>query len=289
MIPTIYLVGDSTMQSYSDDKAPQKGWGQMFYKFFKNADSCKIYNRDASLGSHIMTYEMENIAIENHSFAARSSRSFIEQGRLDNIMKVAKPGDYMIVQFAHNDAYEAREERFVPVDKFGDWLGKYVDACKARGMQCIFVTPVTMRVFDKEGKCMIAFKEYRDAMLEAAKRFDVPCIDLSLESTKLIEKLGPERARDIYLWLWPGEYPDSPYKDGAGDNAHFQEHGAYEMAAIVAGELKKLDDKRVEAIANALGDDFSVPSFSRKLPKGFEWEKDTDMTENAKKEILKRD
>lgn len=280
---TIFLAGDSTVQSYTADKLPQMGWGQLLYTFFKDASDCKIYNRDEKLGSHVCTYEMKNIAIENHAFAARSSRSFIEQGRLDNIMAVAEAGDIMLVQFAHNDAYEAREERFVPADKFGEWLNKYNLACRDRGMKCIFVTPVTMRVFDAEGHCEIAFKPYRDAMLEAAAKYDVPCIDLSLESTKLVEQVGPEAARDLFLWVWPGEYPDTAFAGGNKDNAHFQKYGAQNMAAIVAKGLKNIPE-----LADLLVDDMTVPKWTRTLPEGFAWEEDANMQEAAKQEILKR-
>lgn len=286
---TIFLAGDSTVQSYTEDKRPQMGWGQLLYKFFNNAENCKIYNRDISLGSHVVTYEMDDLIIENHSLAARSSRSFIEQGRLDNILKVAEPGDYMMVQFAHNDAYEAREERYVPVDKFGEWLKKYYDACRLKGMTCVFVTPVSMRVFDKDGHCEIAFKPYRDAMLETAKALNAPCIDLSLLSTEYIEKIGPEAARDIFLWVVPGEYPDTAFKDGNKDNAHFQEAGALKMASIVASELKKLNStKALCELAKMLKDSFSVELIRRKLPEGFEWETEQDMQAAAKQEILNR-
>lgn len=287
---TLYLAGDSTMQSYNEKQKPQTGWGQVFYKFFEDSDNCKIYVRDDAPGSHVVTYEMKDFAIENHAFAARSSRSFIEQGRLDEIMKVAKKGDFLIVQFAHNDAFEAREERFVPVDKFGEWLEKYVKACNERGMQCIFVTPVTMRVFDENGKCQIAFKEYRDEMIKAAKRLNVPCIDLSLMSTEYISSIGADAARDVYLWLAPGEYADSAYKDGANDNAHFQEYGATVMASLVAKGMKELSgDERIDFVADKVKTDLSVTKPLRKLPDGFEWPKEDNMQDTAKTEILKRD
>ncbi len=287
---TLYLVGDSTMQSYPSSKRPQAGWGQMLWEFMKHADSCKSYIRDDAPGSHVVTYEMPDITIENHAFAARSSRSFIEQGRLENIMKVAKPGDFMLVSFAHNDAYKEREERFVPPYAFGSWLKRYYDACKDRGMTCILATPVTMRVFDDAGKWLPAFKEYRDAMLKFVKIYEVPCVDLSRESTALITKLGPEAARDIFLWVYPGEYPDTDFKDGAGDNAHFQEYGARRMAAIVAKSIKGLTGfPELEPLKSCIGDSFTVTKPERTLPAGFSWEQDTDAAGNAAKEILKRE
>ena len=285
---TLFLAGDSTVQSYKPDQYPQTGWGQVFYKFFKGADGVRKYVRPDAPGMHCVDYEMGDFNIENHAFAARSSRSFIEQGRLDEIMKVAKPGDFLAVQFAHNDAYEAREERYVPVEKFGEWLKKYSDACKERGMQCFFVTPVTMRVFDENGECQIAFKEYRDAMIKAAKDLDVPCVDLSLLSTNYVNQIGAEAARDLYLWVAPGEYPESALKDGVTDNAHFQEYGATVMASLVARGIKELNDERLVYISDRISEDLSVNKPKRKLPEGFAWAEEGSMQEAAKQEILNR-
>ncbi len=285
---TLFLVGDSTVQSYKKDQYPQTGWGQVLYKFFKESENVNKYVRPDAPGMHCVDYELGDFKIENHAFAARSSRSFIEQGRLDEIMKVAKAGDFLAVQFAHNDAFEAREERFVPVDKFGEWLKKYVDACRERDMQCFFVTPVTMRVFDENGNCCVAFKEYRDAMVKAAEELNVPCVDLSSMSTDYVNQIGADAARDLFLWVAPGEYPESALKDGANDNAHFQEYGATVMASLVARGIKELKDERLVYISDRLKADFTVEKPKRNLPAGFEWAKEESMQEAAKQEILNR-
>lgn len=287
--PTLYLAGDSTVQSYAPAKEPQAGWGQMLWTFFKEKDRCRSYVRPDAPGSHCVTYEMPSFSIENHAFAARSSRSFIEQGRLEEIMKVARPGDFLALQFAHNDAYKEREERYVPVEKFGEWLKKYKDACDERGMTCIFVTPVTMRVFDGD-RCRIAFSEYRDEMLKSADILGVPCVDLSLKSTELITKIGFTKARDVYLWLYPGEYPESDFKDGATDNAHFQRYGASLMASLVAEGLKEIKGfDELSPLKAAIADDLTVPGFNRTYPEGFKWQEDEDMLANAGREIVKRE
>lgn len=287
---TLFLAGDSTVQSYPGAKRPQAGWGQELWRFFKDAGICRSYVRPDAPGSHCVTYEMPDIAIENHAFAARSSRSFIEQGRLENIMKVAEPGDFLTIQFAHNDAYKEREERYVPVSSYGEWIKRYYDACRDRDITCIFVTPVTMRVFGEDGKCQVAFKEYRDEMLRYAKILEVPCVDLSMESTRLITSMGPSESRNVFLWVYPGEYPDTDFKDGAGDNAHFQEYGAKLMASIVARGIKGLSGfESLKPLQEAIGDSFTVPSPGRVLPEGFKWQDETDAAANAEKEILKRE
>lgn len=288
-MPTIYLAADSTVQSYPQEQYPQTGWGQVFYKFFKEKSDCKPFVREDAPGQHVVTYRMPTVSIENHAFAARSSRSFIEQGRLEDIMKVAKAGDVLMVQFAHNDAYKAKEERYVPVEDFGTWLMKYKKACDEKGMLCIFVTPVSMRVFDADGKCGIAFSEYRDKMIETAKENGVFCVDLSLLSTRLFEKTGPADTRDIFLWVFPGEYPDSNFMDGANDNAHFQEYGATLMAGLVAKAIKEDTlHSEFDFLKEAITDDFSVDKPVRNYPEGFAWEEEGDMLKAAGKEILNR-
>ncbi|MCR5278108.1 MAG: rhamnogalacturonan acetylesterase [Lachnospiraceae bacterium] len=285
---TLFLAGDSTVQSYPESVRPQTGWGQVLWEFFKDKDKCNAYVRPDAPGEHCVTYEMPEFKIENHAIAARSSRSFIEQGRLDEIMKVAKPGDYLTIQFAHNDAYKEREERYVPVSAYGEWIKRYYNACRDRGMTCIFITPVTMRVFDGD-KCLIAFKEYRDEMLRFSKILEVPCVDLSKESTDLISHMGSEAARDAFLWLYPGEYPDSDFKDGASDNAHFQEYGARLMASIVAKGIKGLTGfEELKPLQEAIGNDFRVERPKRTLPDGFTWT-EGNAAENAESEIIKRE
>lgn len=249
---TLFIAGDSTVQSYTKNQYPQAGWGQMLYRFFKDCDNAKVYVRPDACGEHCVDYELKDFRIENHAIAARSSKSFIEQGRLDEIMKVAKPGDFLALQFGHNDANKEKEERFVPIDKFENWLEKYVDACNAKNIQCFFVTPVTMREFDSDGKCIIAFKEYRDAMIKAAEKFSIPYIDLSILSTNYISEIGPEKSKELYLWVKPGECPDGNFKEGSTDNAHFREHGAYVMASLIAEEIKRIKDPRLQYISSRL-------------------------------------
>ncbi|MBP5151342.1 MAG: hypothetical protein ILP13_00355 [Lachnospiraceae bacterium] len=288
---TIFLAGDSTVQSYSASKYPQAGWGQEFWKFFEGAGECHESVRPDAPGSHCVCYELPKLNIENHAFAARSSRSFIEQGRLEEIMKVAEPGDYLFVQFAHNDAYKAREERYVAPEDFHIWLQKYKDACDERGMTCVYVTPVTMRVFDKEGNCQIAFREYADEMVKFASSVKAPLVDLSALSTALMTEVGPKAARDYYLWIAPGEYPDTDLKDGANDNAHFQENGAVRIAELVAEGLKELSGfDSLGFLQELLRSDYKIPEFARHLPKDFAgWGEEEDMLLDAGKEIIKRE
>ena len=281
-MPTLFLASDSTCQTYTFDEYPQMGWGQLLFKFFKEKDEVKIFGNREGMLSNVVTYEMPSFSIENHAIMARSSRSFINEGRLDNLLARAKEGDVLAIQFAHNDAYKEREERYVPVSQYGDYLKKYKDACDEKRMRIIFVTPVSMRVFDENGRCQIAFNEYREAMLEAAKKLNVPCIDLSLESTRLFNEIGSDGLRDVFLWLYKGEYPYGNFKDGSKDNAHFQSYGAELVASLVAKLIIKIEGfEEYNDLKKAITDDFSVKKPERRFPEGFTWEDDyVDVSKN---------
>lgn len=108
--PTLYLAGDSTMQTYNPYWEPQAGWGQMFPSFFD-----------------------ESVEIKNHSIGGRSSKSFIFQGRLDEILRMIRPGDYLFVQFGHNDATISVPERYASPADYKIYLKTYIDGVRQRG------------------------------------------------------------------------------------------------------------------------------------------------------------
>lgn len=109
-------------------------------------------------------YHLPDLTIDNCAMAGRSSRSFREEGRLADIEASLRPGDYLVVQFGHNDAYREKAERYVAPEAFGASLQPYLDAARRHGATCIFVSPVAMRIFDENGVCHPSFPEYREAM-----------------------------------------------------------------------------------------------------------------------------
>jgi hypothetical protein len=249
--PWVFLVSDSTVQSYEPYYYPQTGWGQVFYNFFKGAKSCTVgeaYNCDYSLAKH---YELPGIVIENRSIGARSARSFYDEGKLDQVLEVLCPGDFMFVQFAHNDATAIRPNRYIAPEEFQFFLQRYVDGCKIRGAQLVLVTPVTMRVLDEDGHNIICFAQYRDEMIKLANTQDIPLLDLSGRSTDYLNKIGPDRSRELYLWLDEGEYPDGAYAAGVSDKCHLQEYGAKVYANMVAEMISEYSkDDRLNVLQN---------------------------------------
>lgn len=239
--PRIYLVSDSTVQSYEKRFYPQTGWGQVLYQFFKGADEYKEYPAEHSSYSLARTYELPELVIENRSIGGRSAKSFYEEGKLDQVLEVICPGDYMFVQFAHNDATAIRPNRYIPPEKFPFFIQRYIDACSRRGAQCVLVTPVAMRTCGDGETFSISFSAYRDKMIEMAQQQKLPLLDLGARSTAYLNKIGAEESKNIYLWLEEGEYPDGAYAAGVSDKAHLQEYGAKVYANMVAQMIQEYE------------------------------------------------
>lgn len=247
--PHVFLISDSTVQSFEKRFYPQAGWGQVFYQFFRGADRYKVYRAERCDYSLAKTYELPELAIENRSIGGRSARSFFDEGKLDQALEVICPGDFMFVQFAHNDNTAIRPNRYIAPDEFPRFLQRYIDACARRGVQCVFVTPVTMRIMDENGRFKIAFNNYRKKMMELAGEQDIPLLDLAERSTAYLNEIGEEESKNIYLWLEEGEYPDGAYGAGVCDKAHLQEYGAKVYANIVAGLIAEYkEDNRLDVL-----------------------------------------
>jgi lysophospholipase L1-like esterase len=188
----------------------------------------------------ISRYFSRNITVANHAIGGRSSRSFIEQGRLAAIHQVIRPGDYLFVQFGHNDATASRPDRYTPPADYKEYLRRdYIRATRARGATPIVVTPVSRRDYNPStGKFKVSFPAYVDAAKAVAAEEKVPLVDLSALSRAYLDSIGVEASKGIFLWLNPGQYPNFP--NGVQDNTHFQEKGAIQMARLVSEEVAKL-------------------------------------------------
>ena len=209
--PTVYIAGDSTAQTYDSSYAPQTGWGQVLDRYFP-----------------------DTVTVANHAIGGRSSRNFVEQGRLQAILDQIQPGDYLLVQFGHNDASITIPDRYTSPADFKEYLrNDYIGGARARGATPVIITPVSRRDYDPDtGKFNVTFPEYVQAAIEVAREENAPLIDLSASSRAYLDSIGPEAATDVFLWTDPGEYPNRP--DGTQDNTHFQTYGAIQMARLVA-------------------------------------------------------
>jgi len=213
----IYLIGDSTVCTQPDSQAPVTGWGTPFAVFFN-----------------------PTVKVENHAKGGRSTRTFLSEDRWNPIFTKINPGDYVIMQFGHND--EAKEEiykdRYTSPEDYRKNLTRFIVETRQKGGNPILVTPVSRRRFDKEGKVMETHIEYSAVVMSLAKEFNVPVVDLDSKSRALYQSYGPDHSTLLFNVSQPGTNPQFP--DGINDNTHFSEYGARLIAEIVLAEIRSM-------------------------------------------------
>lgn len=211
---TIFLAGDSTMAPKLPEKRPETGWGEMLGQHFKDG----------------------KVRIENRAMNGRSSRSFIAEGRWQKIVDELKKGDYVFIQFGHNDAAKDRVDRYTPPDDYRKNLIRFVEEVKLKGATPVLFTPVMRRRFDKDGKFYDSHGEYPDLVRTIARENKIAFIDMHRLSESVIVKYGEENSRKLFLQLKAGE--NANYPNGVEDNTHFSPLGAEEMAKAVVADVK---------------------------------------------------
>lgn len=211
--PTVYIAGDSTVQTYRASMAPQQGWGGRISDFFTTS-----------------------VTFANHAIAGRSSKSFVVDGRLDTILGLIKPGDYLFVQFGTNDASSIPERHTDPQTTYKQFLSMYIDGARAHGATPVLVTVTPRRSFDSAGNFKSDFPTYVAAMKELAVAKNVTLIDLTSRGIAYLNSIGAEASKNVFLFLPAGQFPAFP--SGAMDSTHFQEFGASQMARLVSEGVK---------------------------------------------------
>ncbi len=205
----VYLIGDSTVSTYKPKSAPKMGWGQKLNVFFD-----------------------DRVIVHNASVPGRSSKSFYEEGRFDIVNKNLRQGDYLFIQFGHNDAKKWDPKRYTdPFTSYKMYLKKYIDVAKEKGAVPILVTPVERRNFAKDGTILDSHGDYPLAMKQLAREEKVDLIDLTAKSKQLFNEIGPKNTKKLFLWLEPHENDNFP--EGKKDNTHLQEQGAINIASLV--------------------------------------------------------
>ncbi len=217
MAAKIFWAGDSTVKQNYYMSFPQTGIGQAYGLFLK-----------------------KKIKIENFAENGRSTKSFINEGRLDAIDAKIGEGDFLYIQFGHNDE-KPDEARYT--DSFGEYqdnLRKFVDVARKHGAYPLFITSLYRRLFNEDKKTLVegTHQDYPDAMIALAKELDVPVIDLCALSKAKIEEAGYEVTKKWFLHVPAGIYPNFP--NGKEDNSHLQYEGAYVFSHIIADEVAKI-------------------------------------------------
>ena len=214
---TVYVIGDSTVQTYAEKAYPQTGWGQVLGSFFDES----------------------RVKVMNHALGGRSSKTFIQEGRLETVKNSLQKGDFVLVQFGHNDRYFGKKEREVPFDSLAYWLQQYVDAAKSKGAVPVLVTPMNMNM-GANGRNV--FTEYNvvGKMLELAKKNQIPYVNLNEKSYNAYSKSWNPNyvSRYQFKMFLAGEYPNYPAGVTNDGTTHFQESGSIAHCQWIAEELE---------------------------------------------------
>lgn len=204
----VFIAGDSTAATKMEDKRPETGWGEKISNFFT-----------------------DEVEFFNHAVNGRSTKSFMDEGRLQNIEKEIGSGDFLFIEFGHNDEKPQEDRHTDPFTTYKANLLKYIDVARKAGATPVLLTPTQRRSFGEDGKLQNTHGDYPKAMMELAKEFNVKLIDITAKTTVLYEKLGDEASKKLFLWVSKGESPN--YPEGVSDNTHFCDNGATEIARLV--------------------------------------------------------
>ena len=212
---TLFLIGDSTMSDKPVIPAyPERGWGQMLPMYFK-----------------------PELRVANHARNGRSSKSFRDEGRWSSVLTLMKPGDYVIIQFGHNDEKKGDATRFSePFGEFKQNLKRYVQEARAARALPVLATPVARRRFGADGQVRDTHGEYPEAVRQVAAEEQVPLLDLEKRSRELLSKMGPDQSKRLFDWVEPGEYEKCP--EGLKDDTHFNAFGASRMCDLAVLEIR---------------------------------------------------
>lgn len=235
-VTTVYLAGDSTVTD--QDLEPWASWGQFITNYFD-----------------------KNIVVANYAASGLTLRSFKASLRLDKVLSVIKAGDYLIIEFAHNDEKE-KGEGIGPWESYSASIREYVQAAREKGAIPILITPVQRRAFNTDGTLKPTHGDYPDAMRKVAQEMNVPLVDITKLTTTLYESWGDEPSRKGFVQYPANTFPGQRQK--LEDNTHFNSFGANEIALCVIKGLRDLNSPLANHILKG------VPQYNPNQPNAFE-------------------
>lgn len=219
-VPTVFLAGNSTV--VDQDNEPWCGWGQMLPRFMK-----------------------PKIAVANYAESGEAGNSFISAKRFTKILTKMKEGDYLMIEFGHNDQKQKGENRG-PYTSYKESLKFMIDETRKKGATPILITPMHRRRFDENNKIINTLGEYPDAMRQLAQNEEVLLIDLNDMSRTLYEAWGPEESKKAFVHYPAGTFPGQT--DALADNTHFNVYGGYQICKCVLKGLIDSDSPLKEYI-----------------------------------------
>jgi lysophospholipase L1-like esterase len=226
---TVYTIGDSTMANKKDpDRNPEHGWAQVLQPFFK-----------------------DNIVIENKAVNGKSTKSFINEKRWDSIYKKLKKGDYVFIEFGHNDEKIEDSTRYTnPHTSYRYNLIKFVKESREKGAIPILLTSIARRNFNEKGVLVPTHGEYPLETRLVAQEYKVPFIDLEYLTELLEQSYGPEKSKQLHLHFKAGE--NAYYDKDKADDTHLSLLGATKIAQIVVDQIKTIQDSSLEKLKTGI-------------------------------------
>lgn len=226
---TLYTIGDSTMANKKDpEKNPEHGWAQVLQSFFK-----------------------ENIVVENKAVNGRSTKSFINEKRWDSIYTKLKKGDYVFIEFGHNDEKIEDSTRYTnPHTSYRYNLIRFVKESREKGAIPILFTSIARRNFNEKGVLVPTHGDYPLETRLVAQEYKVPFIDLEYYTELLEQSYGPEKSKQLHLHFKAGE--NLYYNKDKADDTHLSKEGATAIAKIVIDQIKLLKDPSLEKLKKGI-------------------------------------
>jgi len=212
---SIWMIGDSTMANKKAETTPETGWGMVLQQFFT-----------------------EGVVVHNHAVNGRSSKSFFSEGLWKSVRDSLKQGDYVIIQFGHNDEKADSIRHTDPFTTYKQLLKMYIDEARAKGAIPIVCSPIVRRHFDGSGNLKDTHGNYIKASREIALETNTPFVDMEAKTRKLVSESGPEKSKAIFLFCKPGEYQNRPA--GVQDSTHLNREGARLVAGLFVTGMKEL-------------------------------------------------
>jgi len=220
-IITVFTIGDSTMANKKAEVAPETGWCQVFQAFVD-----------------------QTVVIKNRAVNGRSTKSFITEGRWKLVLDSLQAGDYVFIQFAHNDEKIQDSTRYAePFTTYRKNLERFVSETREKGATPILFTSIVRRKFEN-GFLTDTHGNYPVVVRQVAAEMNVPMIDLQLLTAGAVTALGDEASKSIYLWTPPTD----KFPEGRKDDTHMKVEGASLVAKLAAQQLILLDNSLAKRI-----------------------------------------
>lgn len=225
-MPQMYIIGDSTAASYDRDRYPLTGWAQVMQTYF----------------------DPQKLVVNDKARSGRSSKSFMEEGAWAAIRENLRPGDFVLIQFGHNDSKQEDPKRYTEPDTtYKEYLNTYIDETLATGATPILTTSINRNVWGEDGSFKDTMGDYPDAVRALAAERTVALVDAHQLTRELYETLGREKATSLFMNVAPGIWPH--YPEGREDNTHLRETGAHVVCRLIVEALTQQEPSLADALS----------------------------------------